>query len=62
MVGSGTTLIEAKLLNRNGIGYDINQNAVEITKDRLNFKVENNSCQNVSLVMYETLTKYKTIL
>jgi DNA modification methylase len=48
MVGSGTTLIEARLLNRHAAGYDINQNAVEITKQRLNFKVDNNAIQTVS--------------
>ncbi len=37
MVGSGTTLIEAKLLNRNAIGVDINLDAIMITLDRLNF-------------------------
>lgn len=49
MVGSGTTLIEARLLNRNAIGYDINQNAVDITKQRLNFKVDNGSTQTVAI-------------
>jgi tRNA G10 N-methylase Trm11 len=38
MVGGGTTLIECKLLNRRGIGFDINPNAVELTKKNLNFK------------------------
>lgn len=42
-VGSGTTLIEAKLLNRNAIGIDINNNALDITKNRLNFSTNNNS-------------------
>ncbi len=37
MCGSGTTLIECKLLNRNSIGIDINPNAVMLTRDRLNF-------------------------
>jgi DNA modification methylase len=37
MVGSGTTLIECKLLGRNGIGVDINPEAIMITRDRLNF-------------------------
>lgn len=37
MVGSGTTLIECKLLGRNGIGYDINPNTVKLAKDRLDF-------------------------
>jgi len=37
MVGSGTTLVEARLLNRNAIGVDINLEAVYLTLDRLNF-------------------------
>ena len=41
-VGGGTTLIECKLNNRNAIGIDINPNAVEITKDKLNFECKNN--------------------
>ncbi|WP_456418893.1 TRM11 family SAM-dependent methyltransferase, partial [Methanocaldococcus infernus] len=36
-VGSGTTLIEAKLLFRNAIGVDINRDAVMLTLDRLRF-------------------------
>lgn len=47
MCGSGTTLIEARLLNRNAIGYDINQNAVELTQERLAFNVTNDSKQRV---------------
>jgi len=35
MVGSGTTLIEAKLLGRRSIGVDINYNAVILTLHRL---------------------------
>lgn len=38
MVGGGTTLIEAKLLNRKSIGRDINKNALQITKNCLRFK------------------------
>ena len=37
MMGSGTTLVEAKLLERNAIGVDINLDAVMVTRDRLNF-------------------------
>ena len=37
MCGSGTTLVECKLTGRNGIGVDINKNAVMIARDRLNF-------------------------
>ncbi len=39
-VGGGTTLIECKLNNRDGIGIDINPNAVEITKEKLKFNCE----------------------
>lgn len=42
MVGSGTTLIECKLLNRRGIGVDININAIMLTRDRLNFEYKYN--------------------
>jgi DNA modification methylase len=38
MCGSGTTLIEAKLLGRNAIGVDINRDAIMLTRDRLNFE------------------------
>lgn len=41
MVGSGTTLIETKLLKRKGIGYDINPQSVELTRINLLFKYEN---------------------
>lgn len=37
MMGSGTTLVEAKLLERNAIGVDINYDAVMLAQDRLNF-------------------------
>jgi len=37
MVGSGTTLVECKLLGRRGIGVDINFDAIMVTRDRLNF-------------------------
>ncbi|MDI6848056.1 MAG: DNA methyltransferase [Candidatus Bathyarchaeia archaeon] len=37
MVGSGTTLVECKLLNRRGIGVDINRDAIMVTRNRLDF-------------------------
>ena len=37
MVGSGTTMVECKLLGRNGIGVDINRDALMVAWDRLNF-------------------------
>ncbi len=42
-VGSGTTLIETKLLNRRGVGVDINQNAIDITKENLAFPYPNST-------------------
>ncbi len=45
-VGSGTTLIEAKLLRRNAIGIDINYEAVILTLDRLNFDMPPNLLEN----------------
>ncbi len=39
-VGSGTTLIETKLLKRKGIGFDINPSAVEIAYENLKFDVD----------------------
>jgi DNA modification methylase len=47
MVGSGTTLIECKLLHRNGIGIDINPDAIELTRKALSFKFESKSQQRV---------------
>ncbi len=41
-VGGGTTLIECKLNNRNAIGIDINPQAIEITKNKLNFESKHN--------------------
>lgn len=40
-VGSGTTLIEAKLLNRNIVGVDINPTALELCKTATSFDREN---------------------
>jgi SAM-dependent methyltransferase len=37
MCGSGTTLIECRLLGRNVIGVDINRDSIMVTRDRLDF-------------------------
>lgn len=36
-LGSGTTLVETKLLKRKGIGIDINPTSIKISQDNLNF-------------------------
>jgi DNA modification methylase len=38
MMGSGTTLVECKLMSRNGIGVDINPESVMVAMNRLDFK------------------------
>jgi len=40
-VGSGTTLIETKLLKRKGIGIDINPDAIKIAEENLRFNKNN---------------------
>ncbi len=37
MMGSGTTLVECKLLGRNAIGVDINPDAIMVARNRLDF-------------------------
>lgn len=39
--GGGTTLVEAKLLNRNIIGVDINEKAINRCKEKITFEHEN---------------------
>jgi len=38
MVGSGTTLVECKLLHRRGIGVDVNPDAAMVSMNRLDFQ------------------------
>ena len=40
-LGSGTTLIETKLLKRRGIGIDINPDSIELAKENLRFNKNN---------------------
>ncbi|MCC7570726.1 methyltransferase domain-containing protein [Candidatus Micrarchaeota archaeon] len=47
MFGSGTTLVECKLLGRNAIGFDINETAIKTAKERLNFEYETNTKQEI---------------
>ena len=40
MVGSGTTLVECRLLGRNAVGVDVNPDAVMVARNRLDFPYE----------------------
>ena len=42
-MGSGTTLVEAKLLNRNAVGIDINPQSILISQTNLQFQCETKS-------------------
>lgn len=42
-MGSGTTLVEAKLLGRNALGVDINPQSVSISETNLQFQCETDS-------------------
>ena len=59
MIGGGTTAIEAKILNRNIICSDVNDVALERTKESLKFKVENKSWQKVEKRDARDLSKAK---
>lgn len=43
MMGSGTTIVECKLLDRHAIGVDINPNAAIVAMNRLDFVASNSS-------------------
>ena len=59
MVGSGTSLIEAKLLNRNALGIDINPEAVKLSNDALDFEFKNDCKQNAILGNAKELSNLK---
>lgn len=52
MVGSGTTLVECKLLQRNGIGVDINPEAIMVSQDRLDFQFNESNYREPTIKTY----------
>ncbi|MEA1987210.1 MAG: DNA methyltransferase [Candidatus Marinimicrobia bacterium] len=61
-VGSGTTLIEAKRLGRNGIGIDVQKKAIELTKENLKKDSSKNQV-NIKLIEADSIKlDYKKIL
>lgn len=52
--GSGTTLVAAKLKNRNFIGFDLNKNAIKLANNRLN-----NPIYSISNVLKNGYKSYK---
>lgn len=54
-LGSGTTLIEAKLLNRIGIGCDINPRAIIVSQNRINTI---NGNENIKIVKCDAKNLY----
>lgn len=57
MIGWWTTAIECKLLNRNLLCYDINPNAIELTKSLLDFEVAKNP--TIKVIKHDATKKNK---
>lgn len=55
MVGGGTTLVECALTGRNGVGVDINRDALMVTLDRLKFMrdADDERIRDIRIDVYE---------
>lgn len=49
-VGSGTTLVAAQDLNRNCIGFDLNEKYIKLCKERLSQQYAFNQCQQLAIL------------
>lgn len=49
-VGSGTTLVAAQDLNRNSIGFDLNEKYIDLCNERLAQQVTFNNCRQLAIV------------
>lgn len=61
-MGSGTTLVEAKLLNRHAVGVDINPQSVSISETNLQFQCETNSKSLHEMEMLQICILSKTVV
>ncbi len=59
MVGSGTTLIEARLLERNAVGIDINPKAVQLSQNALCFDGDGSAKQEALLGDARNLSNFQ---
>ena len=59
MIWWWTTAIEAKILNRNLLCYDVNPNAIELTKDALNFDFNSNS--KIKILQHDATKKNENL-
>ena len=48
-VGGGTTAVEAKLTNRNFIGFDINSGAVELSRKKCDFQFDTTALSTIDV-------------
>ncbi|PZM86576.1 site-specific DNA-methyltransferase [Candidatus Gracilibacteria bacterium] len=59
MIGGGTTAIEAKILGRNLLCYDVNPSAIEITKSAIDFECEN--AGNIEILLHNSTEENKNL-
>jgi DNA modification methylase len=61
MCGSGTTLVECKLLGRNAIGFDINPKMVNLSQENLDFSLNDRNPQVNTIIKCGDARNIKSI-